>query len=268
MQTVTSNPVAAVEAWENGLDLMTSIEKGHAKGLEPAQNIKAAMSNILDFNFRGGVDAPGMVKDKSTRYLVQFAQTPMKLAELKAKLIVNGLKGGEDIYGTDHTANLIKHVVATGIAFQVAKQLGVNVADSILHLPFMNTEQWKRIANMVYYGAKMRMGNDPVAKRKYLDAKAGMLGDREGAFMGSPIFDIGKDVNTLVGAGPTGLIKDMPVYNQIKAVATQKPPKGFDSVSSYLTNERTERSKKQMERQSIERGRREMRYQERRVKQK
>lgn len=268
MQTVTSNPVAAVEAWENGLDLMTSIEKGHARGLEPAQNIKAAMSNILDFNFRGGVDAPGMVRDKSTRYLVQFAQTPMKLAELKAKLIMNGLKGGEDIYGTDHTANLIKHIVATGIAFRVAKQLGVNVADSILHLPFMNTDQWKRIANMVYYGAKMRMGSDPVARRKYLDAKAGMLGDREGAFMGSPIFDIGKDVNTLIGAGPTGLIKDMPVYNQIKAVATQKPPKGFDSVSSYLTNERTERSKRQMERQSIERGRREMRYQERRVKQK
>lgn len=261
-QRVTSNPVAAVEAWENGLDLLTSIEKGKARGLEDTANVKAFLNNILDFNFRGGADSPRLVKDPKTRYFIQFAQTPMKLAELKAKLIANAIKGGQDIYGTDHTANLVKHVITIGVALGVAKQIGVNAKDSIMHLPFLNSDQWGRMAKMAYYGSKSQLTSDPQARRKFNDAKAAFMGERMPAIMGSPVFDILSDVKTGLAAGPMGLVKEMPVYNQMKAILSGKPPRGFDSIAAYLTGERSEQSKKQMERKAIQAGRRQIKYEQ------
>jgi hypothetical protein len=261
IQTVSSNPVALTEAWENGLDLLSSIEKAHGHGMSPQESIPAFLNNILDFNFRGGADSPLIIKDQRTRNWVQFVQTPIKLAELKAKLIRNAWNGGEDLYGTDHTANLVKHVVMTGIALAAAKKAGVNLVDSILHLPFVNADQGGRLVRMAYFGAKMNILNDPDARRKFNEAKLAFIGSPQKTIVGSPIFDLAKDVNTAATTGVPGLVKQTPIFSQIKAIATGKPPEGFDSVGAYLTGERTERSKKAQEGRAIRAGALEERYQ-------
>lgn len=262
MQRVTSNPVAMTEAWENGLDLLSSIEKGQARGLSPEQNIKAFMGNILDFNFRGGADSPRLVKNQKTRYFIQFAQTPMKLAELKAKLLMNAWKGGEDIYGTDHTANMVKHVVMTGLALQAAKSAGLNAKDSTLHLPFFNSDQWSRLAKMAYFGTKMNILDDPEAEEKFNRAKMAFIGSPQSTVTGSPLFDIGRDVKTAITVGPSGLVKQMPIYNQLKAVSTGEVPDGYKDMGAFLTNERTDESKEGAEARAARRGVREQRYQQ------
>jgi hypothetical protein len=261
IQMVSSNPVATMEAWENGLDLLSSIEKAQGHGMSPQESIPAFLNNILDFNFRGGADSPLIIKDQRTRNWVQFVQTPIKLAELKAKLIRNAWNGGKDLYGTDHTANLVKHVVMTGIALAAAKKAGVNLVDSILHLPFVNADQGSRLVRMAYFGAKMNILNDPAARRKFNEAKLAFIGSPQRTVMGSPVFDLAKDVNTATTTGVPGLVKQTPIFSQIKAIATGKPPEGFDSVGAYLTGERTERSKKAQEGKAVRAGAREERYQ-------
>ena len=266
LKKVSSNPVAAVEAFENGLDLLASLDKGQARGMSTDTNIKEAIGNILDFNYRGGADAPGLVKDKTSRNLVQFVQTPMKLAETKAKLIMMALRGGKDVYGTDNTANLVKHIVAIGVARGVGIALGINVMDSILHLPFFNADQWSRLFKMGYYGSKYKLGLGGYAdKQKFGKAQKGFIGDDRGMFIGSPLFGIGKDVNTLVSEGPKAVMQQAPAWQQMKAILTQKTPKGFDNLWGYITNQRTEQSKKKIEQSLIKKGGRQMMYEKKKA---
>jgi hypothetical protein len=149
----------------------------------------------------------------------------------------------------------------TGIALAAAKEAGVNLVDSILHLPFVNADQGGRLIRMAYFGAKMNILNDPNARQKFNEAKLAFIGSPQRTVVGSPVLDLGKDVHTAMTTGVTGLVKQTPIFSQIKAIATGKPPEGFDSVGAYLTGERTERSKKAQEGKAIKAGAREERYQ-------
>jgi hypothetical protein len=176
-------------------------------------------------------------------------------------LVRNAWNGGKDLYGTDNTANLVKHVVMMGIMRAALAKVGIDTTEEILSLPFVEGSQIGRLSRMAYYGTKMNILNDPDAARKFNEAKLAYIGSPRKTVVGSPVFDLARDVNTALTTGAAGLAKQTPIYSQIKAIATGKPPEGYDSVAAYLTGTPSEKSKESQEGKAVRAGVREERHQ-------
>ena len=234
-RTVRDNPVQAVETWENGLNVMASLAR--ARGMDWGKAQEAVMSNLLDFNFRGGADSPGIIRNRAARAGVQFAQTPMKSTELKGKLIINGLRGGEDIFGTSHTAKLIRQIMAYGSVGLAAGKLGINVADSLAHIGLINPDMQHHIV----VGAKSSATGDWDDVK---DRAAAMYGIQKeaGLFPNAPwlnvpftMFNMGAKAYLADGGvkeKAAAAMNELPAYRQVApALGLADVPKPYDDVT-------------------------------------
>lgn len=234
--TLAGYPVTAVEAFENGLNMMASIRRGAAKGMSPTEQIQATMLNILDYNYRSGADAAKYLKDPAANIGLMYTMTPTKGLEIQGKILSRGLKGEKDIFGSDETAHLIRHVVALGAIGLIGKKYQHNLFKMMFHPPVLNTD-WA--ANMVKSAYYLSTGD----RQKSIRALAAAAGDWRGALSLSPMGSLSLDLYALAASmmkgSVTPLTSKTSAINQAKVVFGGKPPAGYADRAHYLTDSPT-----------------------------
>ncbi len=147
-RNILSQPVRAVEAFDNGVSVMAGAIKGDVKGINPAIIERAIWETILDCNFRAGWDQPLWQKNPLTRALTMFQMTPYKLAEFKYKLVEDAFKphrdpatgkitfGKRDAFGTHGGAQLVRYLAIIGVAEAIARKNDTSVLELFAHPPF------------------------------------------------------------------------------------------------------------------------------------
>ena len=254
LKNVIAQPVKSVEAFENGLNILSSIEKGRNLPFEKSMN--GMILNILDYNFRGGADAAEYLKNPSSRWATMFTQTPQKLAELHAKIVRRGLAGQRDIFGSEDSAKMVRHVIALGAVAGMSAMQGINWADSMLHVAGVNTDFLKHSGKMMFYKAMAGATGKEDYSDKALENELLLLGDR-GLISVSPFFGLKDEIDTLVGGGPSAWVNSMPGVKQIKAGIKGQAPIGYSTPGRYMTGTQSEEEKKAMEAWRTKRGLRE-----------
>jgi hypothetical protein len=245
-------PTTAIESLENGLNILATMQHGQAAGLDPSQNIKNVIMNILDYNYRGGADAAKYQRDRIGA-LTMFTQTPAKGIELQAKLLKKALAGEKDIYGSPYSAQLIRHIIALGAASILAEKFGHNIFKMMLHPPSVNIGWSGHIAKAAYLGAWGKLAGIPIAERKAKDELAMSMGDWKGPFSLTPVTGVVSDLYSLV-VDPMALFKDASAYKQGKAIVSGEPPRGYKDVPHYLSDSPTPEEEQRREEQAKKAG--------------
>ena len=222
----------AVEYWENGLNILASLAR--AKGMNWNDAVTATTNNVLDYNFRGGEDAPKIIKNQLARFGVQFVQTPLKANELKAKLIWEGLRGGKDLYGTNNTAKLVRMGVAYGSALAAGAKLGLNVTDSLLHMGLINQD-------VLHHMGKMALAAPQGDWDEVKDRIAALYGihENEGLFpnapwlmaFGAPLEMVYKGISTegTIGERLHSALNEVPAYKQLAPAFGGEVPEPYEN---------------------------------------
>lgn len=147
-RNVLSQPVRAVEAFDNGVSVLAGAIKGDIKGIDPAIIERGIWETILDCNFRAGWDQPLWQKNPLTRGLTMFQMTPFKLVEFKIKMVEDAFKphrdingklviGKRDAFGTHGGSQLIRYITIMGIAEMIARENDTSVFEMFIHPPFL-----------------------------------------------------------------------------------------------------------------------------------
>lgn len=256
IKNAMAQPVKAVEAFENGLNILSSIEKGRNIPFEKTMN--GMILNILDYNFRGGADAAEYIKNPASRWAVMFTQTPQKLGELHAKIVRRGLSGSKDIFGSEDSAKMVRHIIALGAIAGAASMKGVNWADSMLHVAGVNMDFLKHAGKWGYYEAKSKLTGNQVDEDKAFENQLLLLADK-GIVNISPFFGLKDEFDTLTGGGPEAWLNSMSGVKQIRALSSGKPPRGYATPGAYITGTQTPEEKESLEAWKLKQGLREKR---------
>jgi len=137
IKTLIAQPTVAIEAFENGVNVMASIISGMNK--LPVETVhKAIWQNILETNFRGFADQPLWMKGTFARATTMFTMTPLKLLEYKYELVKGALKGEQDVFGTKVRTKLIRYMMYVGLAESIARANDTSVLELFLHPPFIS----------------------------------------------------------------------------------------------------------------------------------
>lgn len=256
IKNALAQPVKAVEAFENGLNILSSIEKGRNIPFEKTMN--GMILNILDYNFRGGADAAEYIKNPASRWAVMFTQTPQKLGELHAKIVRRGLSGSKDIFGSEDSAKMVRHIIALGAIAGAASMKGVNWADSMLHVAGVNMDFLKHAGKWGYYEAKSKLTGNQVDEDKAFENQLLLLADK-GIVNISPFFGLKDEFDTLTGGGPEAWLNSMSGVKQIRALSSGKPPRGYATPGAYITGTQTPEEKESLEAWKLKQGLREKR---------
>lgn len=257
---IKDNPVRTIESWENGLNAMACLAR--AKGMDFNEATYALLEKQMDYNFRGGADAPGVIKSKLGRIMVQYAQTPMKSTELKAKLIYHGLKGGEDVFGSNDTSRLIRHAVAYGAVMMAGSKLGVNVADSLGHVGLINQDIFHHLWEMGKSAVKGEL--DEVEKRV---AAIYGINKHEGIipiapWLGTNATLLGMIYKGYQGEGFMGKVKgvlgELPAAKQIAPFFGGELPKEYETPIGVVTGTTRPETPKEKDDRQILRGMQEL----------
>ncbi len=245
-----SQPVAAAEAFENGVNFLSSVQHGEAAGLTPDQNLRGAIVNMLAYSQRGGHDATRFVKSPIGRVGTALTQTPSKMMELYADIVRRGVTGEKDIYGGDGTANLVRAILAFGAVSTLGVLTKNKLSRMLIHPPITNTDWFSDATQWAYHSA---MGH----KQKALDAKARMQGSNWGPANLTPVTDIMADAYAAMNS-PKGFLKKTPAVQQIRSELPKsmggKIPKGYEDTLHYLTTSPTEEAEKGWQEAARKRG--------------
>lgn len=263
VRNALGQPITAVEAFENGVNFLSSAQQGEAAKLTPDQNLRGAIVNMLAYSQRGGHDASRFVKSPEGRIGTALTQTPSKMIELYADILRRGITGEKDIYGSDGTANMVRAIAAIGIVSYLGSRKGHKLYKMLLHPPLLNMT-WAE--NLVQYGYFSAVGKD----REALLAKARMQGSSFGAITTTPVGDILNDIYTAVGS-PKAFAKSIPAVQQIRSELPEnlggKVPRGYTDTSHYLTTSPTPEAEKAWEKLGERKGLQKMRQDARKAAQ-
>ncbi len=155
VKALLAQPTVAIEAFENGINVMAGIMSGVGKmPMEKVQ--KAIWKNILDSNFRGQSDQALWMKGTGARAFTMFTMTPIKLLEYKYDIIKKALKGEKDVFGTSYRTRFMRYLMYVGIAESIARANDTSVLELFLHPPFIShfikpTEKGFKFANPDIY---------------------------------------------------------------------------------------------------------------------
>jgi predicted GNAT family acetyltransferase/co-chaperonin GroES (HSP10) len=137
LKLTTGQPTVMVEALDNGVSVFAGIISGAKKGI-PVETIRRQLwDTVLLANFRGGWDQPLWQKGSILRAASMFQMTPMKLTEKLGTQIAGALRNKKDNFGTHYGTQLLRLLIAVGIAEVIARQNDTSIADiSLFHTPF------------------------------------------------------------------------------------------------------------------------------------
>jgi hypothetical protein len=250
--TLAGYPVTAVEAFENGLNMMASVRRGAAAGFDANKQIRATMLSILDYNYRGGADAAKYLKDPVANAGIMFTMTPAKGLEIQAKILAQGLKGEKDVFGSDETAHLIRHVVALGAIGLIGKKYGHDLFKMMFHPPLVNAH-WA--ANMTKGMFHYFFTPDKMQGKREV---AAAVGDWRGAATSSPVLGISADIYALAASLMKGsaspLLSSVSSIKQAKILTGQEKPRGYADAAHYLTDSPTPAEERRREAQAVRKG--------------
>jgi hypothetical protein len=225
VRNTLGQPLLAAEAMENGLNVLASARQGVSAGLSPERNVKAMMTNILDYSFRGGHDSSAFLRDPVGR-LTAFSQTPTKMIENYVSMIQKAARGEKDIYGGSETATLIRQIVAIGavtyLGEKYGKKGGLHLQHMLFHAPFVNAEYAGDVASFLGNKAASMavVGQGKESRAKSAEAadaaRARMAGAPFPLVAGSPAWDIAKDVDSFT-RNPEAFLKSTPAVQGLRS---------------------------------------------------
>jgi len=137
-QMLSGSPTQMAEMLDNGVTIFAGLVKGRQKHLGVRELENAIWKNVLEVNFRGGIDQPLWYKGTLPRMLMMFQITPFKLAEFKYNLVKRAFRNEKDIFGTSGGARMVKWLAIVGAAEMVARANDTSVLEMMLHPPFLN----------------------------------------------------------------------------------------------------------------------------------
>jgi len=137
VKKILSQPVVAVEAFDNGVSVMAAAIAGGKTGIRYRQVHNGLWQTILDANFRSGWDQPLWQKKSLVRAATMFASTPFKILEYKIQLVERMLRGERDVFGTHYGTMLMRYIAIIGAAELIARANDTSVLETFLHLPFV-----------------------------------------------------------------------------------------------------------------------------------
>lgn len=138
VKRVLSQPVMAIEAFENGVNVLAGIISGRKKGMDPAATQRAIWDTIFDANHRGSWDQPLMLKSTGARMATMFQVTPFKMMEYKWQMIKGAARGQRDAFGTHYGTRLIRFAVTIGVAESIARRNDTSILNiALFHIPFL-----------------------------------------------------------------------------------------------------------------------------------
>lgn len=156
VKRILSQPVVAVEAFDNGVSIMAAAIAGGKTGIRYRQVHNGLWQTILDANFRAGWDQPLWQKRTLVRAVTMFSSTPFKIAEYKMHMIERAIKGERDVFGTHYGTMLIRYAAIIGAAELVAQANDTTLMETFLHLPFFSTLKGLAIPPLVDWAVQTK----------------------------------------------------------------------------------------------------------------
>jgi hypothetical protein len=231
IKTVASSPLVLIEAYDNGLNILSGLLSGSKKGMGFNATHRAIQHSVLQVNFRGGIDQMLWRKSALSRTSTMLQQTLFKLAEQKHDMIIGMLQGKRDVFGTHYGYRLGRFLIYIGLAEIMARANDTSLLDiTLFHLPFVN-HLIKATESAPYYKLSpgLELSQNPMLQHITEAGKYGI-----------PKTEMAEMVQNTVGPGvlvaATNMLTDFGQIRKLnKAIVDQEfNSKYYDSNIKYL----------------------------------